>query len=283
MGDALTGLGVGVAYGVIAAAIAMASRATRTLHLGIGPAVVLGALVHLTLAAAGALPVAVTLAAGLATGALASALIEPLVLRRVEDEALRVVGTFVVGASIAAVAASFIGAGTVRPTPLLDPGALVVAGTVVPGPAFGAVIIGVPLAAALAWVLSSTRWGAQVRLVGGSPRAAERIGVRPGWVRLSALLVAGALGTVAVLLAAPLTLLGLPQAAGLTLRAVAAALLARDRPVVAMLFGVVMGVAEAVVQSLAPAVGADAAVALVVLAGLLVTGGRHAQSWGRAW
>lgn len=283
MGDALSGIGVGVAYGLVAAAIAIASRATRTLHLAIGPVVVLGALVHLILQADGRAPVLVTLAAGAAVGAVGSAAIEPLVLRPLSGATARAVGTFVVGAIVAVGAAQTLGARTVRPAPLLDVGDRVIAGTRIDGAAIAAMVVALPAVALLGWVLARTRWGARVRLVGGPPAAATRVGVRPGMVRLQALALAGAVGTVAVVLAAPMTLIGLPQAAGLTLRAVAAAFVARDRPYAALGVGIVMGVSEAMVQSAAPAIGGDGAVALVVLIALLARGGEHAQSWGRTW
>jgi general nucleoside transport system permease protein len=43
------------------------------------------------------------------------------------------------------------------------------------------------------WVLRSTRWGFQLRVVGGNPEAARRAGINVGWTLLSAMLVGGAL------------------------------------------------------------------------------------------
>jgi ABC-type uncharacterized transport system permease subunit len=43
------------------------------------------------------------------------------------------------------------------------------------------------------WVLRSTRWGFQLRVVGGNPEAARRAGIRVGFTLLSAMLVGGAL------------------------------------------------------------------------------------------
>jgi ABC-type uncharacterized transport system permease subunit len=43
------------------------------------------------------------------------------------------------------------------------------------------------------WVLRSTRWGFQLRVVGGNPEAARRAGIRVGATLLSAMIVGGAL------------------------------------------------------------------------------------------
>lgn len=43
------------------------------------------------------------------------------------------------------------------------------------------------------WVLRSTRWGFQLRVVGGNPEAARRAGLRVGGLLLSAMLLGGAL------------------------------------------------------------------------------------------
>jgi ABC-type uncharacterized transport system permease subunit len=43
------------------------------------------------------------------------------------------------------------------------------------------------------WLLRSTRWGFQLRVVGGNPEAARRAGIRVGATLLSAMLVGGAL------------------------------------------------------------------------------------------
>lgn len=293
MGDLLaaagSGIGVGVAYGLLAVAAALATRATRTLHLALGPAVVVGAMAHLVLVADGRLPVPLAVLAGLAVGALASAALEPLVLGRVADGAGRLVGAFVLGAVLVTLAARTLGARTVRPRPLLDaagwlgPDGLAVGPVSVPAAAVGALVLGLPVALVLAAALSRTRWGARARLVGSSAEAARQGGLRPARIRVGVLAVAGAAGTWAALLAAPLTLLGVPQAAGLTLRAVAAALVVANRPLPALGVGVLLGMAEAMAQATVPAVGADATVAAVVLAALLLRGGVHSRSWGRAW
>jgi ABC-type uncharacterized transport system permease subunit len=110
---------------------------------------------------------------------------------------------------------------TFRPDPLLDLPAL---GPLDPA-VTTALALGVPAVAVLALLLARTRWGRRVRLVGGSTAAAERAGVSPPRVRAQALAVGGAATVLAGLLIAPVVFVGTGQAAGLTVRGVAAAAL----------------------------------------------------------
>ncbi|HET7489939.1 MAG TPA: hypothetical protein VFJ85_18580 [Acidimicrobiales bacterium] len=54
-------------------------------------------------------------------------------------------------------------------------------------------LLAVAATAAVWWVLRSTRWGFQLRVVGGNPEAARRAGLRVALLTLSAMLVGGAL------------------------------------------------------------------------------------------
>jgi len=54
-------------------------------------------------------------------------------------------------------------------------------------------ILAVVMVAVIWWVMRSTRWGFQLRVVGGNPEAARRGGIRVGATLLSAMLVGGAL------------------------------------------------------------------------------------------
>jgi simple sugar transport system permease protein len=54
-------------------------------------------------------------------------------------------------------------------------------------------IVAIVAAVVAWWLLRSTRWGFQLRVVGGNPEAARRAGIRVGATLLSAMLVGGAL------------------------------------------------------------------------------------------
>jgi len=288
MGDAtqtiLAGIAVGLATGLVAAGAALVARATRTLHLAVGSIVVTGLLVHLTLSAPPInAPLVVALGVGCLVAALLSAALEPLVLTPLRTAVGRLLGLAAAGAIVAALTGRVLGARTIRPAPLVTVDGFEVAGVTVDPAVVAALVIGLPGALLLASASERTRWGRQIRLVGSSPAAAARIGISPGWVRAGALAVSGVVGVIAMAAAAPITFAGLPQAAGLTLAAAAIVVLAEDRPSRAVGVGIVLGVIEALGQSAWPAAGGEVVTGLVVLAALVVRGGEHMRSWGRAW
>jgi branched-subunit amino acid ABC-type transport system permease component/ABC-type branched-subunit amino acid transport system permease subunit len=217
-----TALALGSVYGLLGAAVSAVALTTRTLHLAVGPVLVVGVLVR---AVAGAellgVPGPVAVLAGLAVGAAASALLQPLVLARLPEGLAWLVGLGVAGAVLEAGTARAFGTVTLRPPKLV---ALPDLGPV-DGAVVTAVVVGLPLTAVLAFAVDRTRWGRRLRLVGGSVEAAARGGVHAGRVRAGVLAVAGAVAVLAGLLVAPIAFVSTGQATALTVRAVAAATL----------------------------------------------------------
>jgi branched-chain amino acid transport system permease protein len=272
---------LGSAYAAVGAAVAIVAAATRTLHLAVGQVLVAGVLIHLVLVSPiVGLPVGVALLAALAVGAVLSGALGPLVIDRLQPGAPTLVGLVVAAGLLDAVVARAITARPVVARPLLElPSVAGVDGSVVT-----AVALGVPLALGCAALLARTRWGRLVRLVGGSPPAAEALGRSPAVVRATALALGGAVAVIAGLLAAPIVTIGTAQAGGLTVRAVAAAtLLGVGGPVVAVVGGLLLGATEVLGDALWPAAGAEVAVALLVVAALVIRGDQQRRAWGRAW
>jgi branched-chain amino acid transport system permease protein len=276
-----TALASGVAYALIGAGVAVVATATRTLHLAVGQVLVAGVLAQLVLGSA-ALGVPLVAAALLAVtvGALLSAALEPLVLARLPRGLPWLVGLVVAAGVLDAALARGITARTFRP------------GALVELPAIGpldpevttALVLGVPAVALLAAVVARTRWGRRVRLVGGSTAAAERAGVSPSRVRAQALAVGGAATVLAGLLIAPVVFVGTGQAAGLTVRGVAAAaLLGSGGPAWALAGGLLLGMVEVAGGAAWPQAGGELAVAALVVGVLAARGGEHLRAWGRTW
>jgi branched-chain amino acid transport system permease protein len=274
-------LALGATYAVVGAAVSVVAVATRTLHLAVGQVLVAGVLLSLVLGSpVVGLPTAVVVALAVLAGAVLSAALGPLVLDRLPDGLPWLLGLVVAAGTIDAVLARGLTAGTYRPEVLLPLPA--VAGL---SPAVvNAVTLGPALAVALAATLSWTRWGRRVRLVGGSWTAAARAGVRPALVRAQALAFGGAAVVVAGLLAAPIAFVSTGQAAGFTVRGIAAAaLLGRGGPLWALPGGLLLGLAEVAGASWSPAAGGEVAIAVLVIGVLAVRGGEHLRAWGRAW
>jgi branched-chain amino acid transport system permease protein len=275
------GLALGATYAVVGAAVAVVAVATRTLHLAVGQVLVAGVLVALVLGSpVFTLPTVVVVVLAVLVGAALSAALGPLVLDRLPTGLPWLLGLVVAAGTIDAVLARSLTASTFRPGPLLPlPG---VAG--LPPAVVTALVAGPLLAFALAAALRWTRWGRRVRLVGGSWTAAERLGVRPALVRAQALAAGGAAVVVAGLLAAPVAFVSTGQAAGFTVRGVAAAaLLGRGGPAWAVPAGVLLGLSEVAGATWWPAAGGEVAVAMTVVGVLVVRGGPHRRAWGRTW
>lgn len=271
-------LALGVAYSVIGVAVAVVAAATRSLFLAVGAVATAGLAVALVLGVTEItdVPGPVALAAGLAAGALLGALLGPVVLARRPAGVVWPIGFVVAAGAIEALLLRTVGGRAVRPEPLLAlPGADAV-GT--------AVVVGLPVAAAVTWLLARSRWGHRLRVAGSSPPAAARAGIRVLGIRSAALALAGAAAVLAAALAAPVVPLGAAQAAGLTVRGIAAAaLLGRAGPLWAVPGGLALGFAEALGQRAWPAAGGEVAVAVVVVGVLVMRGAEGARAWGRAW
>lgn len=270
-------LALGIAYGVIGVAVAVVAAATRSLFLAVGAIATAGLTVALVLGVTEVtgVPGPLALALGLAVGGGLGAALGPAVLAR-RGGVVWPVGFVVAAGALEALVLRTIGGRAVRPDPLLE-----LPGT---GAVGVAALVGLPAALAVTWLLTRTRWGHRVRLAGSSPAAAAHAGVRVLGIRSAALAVAGAAAVLAAALAAPVVPIGPAQAAGLTVRGIAAAaLLGRVGPVWALPGGLALGLVEALGQRAWPAAGGEVAVAAVVVTVLVVRGADATRSWGRPW
>lgn len=271
-------LALGVAYSVIGVAVAVVAAATRSLFLAVGAVATAGLAVALVLGVTEFthVPGPLALVAGLATGAALGALLGPVVLARRPAGVVWPIGFVVAAGAIEGLLLRTVGGRAVRPDPLVALPGVGAVGT--------AVAIGLPVAATVAWLLARSRWGHRLRVAGSSPPAAARAGIRVLGIRSAALALAGAAAVLAAGLAAPVVPIGAAQAAGLTVRGIAAAaLLGRASPVWAVPGGLVLGFAEALGQRAWPAAGGEVAVAIVVVGVLVARGAEGARAWGRAW
>ncbi|MBW3662912.1 MAG: hypothetical protein KY469_07410 [Actinobacteria bacterium] len=282
-----TALALGAAYALVGVAVSTVALATRTLHLAVGPILVVGVLVRLLLGVTEVVgvPDVVAVLAGLTVGALLSALLEPLVLGRLRDGLPWLIGLVVAAAVLETAAARWLATRAFRPQPLVGgEGTVELGGAVIGVPLVVALLIGLPTAVVLAVIVRHTRWGRRLRVVGASPPTAERSGFSPAVVRASVLALCGAVAVLAGLLIAPVTFVGVGQAAPLTVRAVAAAaLLGPGGPRWAVPGGFALGAVEAVAQSAWPRAGGEVGVAVLVVALLVWRGSERSQAWGRAW
>ncbi len=268
----LTALGLGASYGALGAAAWLAGRVSATPFLAVGHVAVVGVVVgSLTgLVVDDWLAIAVGLALA---GVLAAAVDLVSVERTGADPVARVISLAVAAAVVAGWAGRVLGATTAAP----GGGSLAADST-------RALVGGVLLTAVLAATIGWTDAGRRIRLVGSAPEVAELSGVGARRVRLVTMAVAGVVAALSARLIAPIVFVGLPQAAGLTLRAVVVAMLAgRARPAWIVGGGLGLGLVDVVGQQLWQAGGGDVAVAVAALLALLLRGQAGRQAWERVW
>lgn len=278
------GLALGSVYALVGVAVSVVGLATQRLHLAIGAVLAAGTLTVLTLRSelVGWDPL-VALACGVAVAVVLSSLLEPLVLRFQAGELEQLVGLAVAAGLIDAVLARTLGARTLVPAPLVDLEPVSLGGTTVPGPVVVAVVMGLPASFVLLVLLRRSRWGRRVRLVGGSMAAARQAGIAPTRVRAGAFAVSGLAAVTAGLLIAPVTFTAAGQGTALTVRGVAAAVLAgSSRPALVIPVGLGLGLAEAAAQRVWPGAGGDLVVVGIILT-VLVAVGTRSRTVGRAW
>lgn len=271
-----TWLATAVALGAVHAALGLAvvavTTVTRTLHLAIGPVVVAAASVQVAVVVLGGSPLTALAVGTLVAGAVSVGVVG-LVARRTIDPTVRLVGLLVAGGVVELGVARVFGGATRRLPPLVGS-----------DPVAAAALVGVPVALVLAGVLHRSRWGRRLRLVGGSPEAAERVGVSPTTVVLGTAAVAGAVAAVAAALIAPVSFVGVASGSGLTVRGVAAAvLLGRLGAVQALAGGLAIGVLEASALSLLAGPWVEVALLASVVVVLAARPPDRRRAWGRAW
>lgn len=267
-----TALALGAVHAALALAVVAVTQVTRTLHLAIGPVVVASGSVQVAAHVLGAPPLVAVLA-GMAAGVAVSVAVVTVTTPARAGTTARTVGLLVAGGVVELAVARLFGGATRRLPPLVGD-----------DPVLAAALLGLPVAATLAVLLRWTRWGRRVRLVGGSPAAAERIGVSPTRVVVGAAAVAGLVAGATAALVGPVAFLGVGSGVGLTVRGVAAAvLLGRLRPPHALAGGLVLGLVEASALSLVPGAGVEVAVLTAITVLLAAQRPDHRRAWGRAW
>jgi len=272
-----TAIAVGVCYAVIASAVAVAAVATRTLHLAVGTVAAAGLVVALGagVSEVTGIPTWLAVLAGLLVGGLLSAGVYLAAAWRRSDPTVVLVGIVVAAALVDAALASLASGRSVRPDPLVAP-------EVIP-PTAVAIVLGLVAALGLHAVLRLTRFGRRLRIAGASPDAAARLGIRVTGIRVTAFGLAGVAATFAAVLAAPILTFGPAQAAGLTIRGVAAAAIVSTGPIGAVVGGLTLGAVEVAGQRIWPAAGGSVGVTLVVVGVLIARGPEAARRWGRSW
>ncbi|HUF84287.1 MAG TPA: branched-chain amino acid ABC transporter permease, partial [Acidimicrobiia bacterium] len=286
----------GMSYGVLAVGLVLVYRSARVINFAHGEMGAFGAALLAILVINWDVPFFVALAAVLVVGAVLGAVMELVIVRRLFRAPRVILFVATLGAAQLIFLFQFLLPGLDAfgryPTPFRSTWEV---GAVTVRSEHLLILVVVPaMTLALAFFLERTRWGTAVRAAAANPDAARTSAINVKRMSTLVWVLAGLLATVTAVLVAPLrggnTLATVALGPSLLLRALAAALVGRMTSMpVALLAGIVIGVAEAVLFFEYPAQSGliDAVLFVVVLLAVLVIarasrGDDRASSWSFA-
>jgi len=271
----ISGLTSGTIYALLATGLIIAFRTTRVVNLAHGESYAIAGLVISASAGAG-LPLYAAVPAGLLAALAFSIGVEALLLRPRADWP---VSTLI----LVTLAAAFLSRGLLLLAFGTDPASFKRLFASPPIRIFGGIatpqalwLIAIGLAACIGTVqlLMRTRIGRQLQATAENPAAAQLLGVDVNRARLISFGIAGLLGGLSAVLLIPLVSVDYQAGLGMTLRGFIAASLSGMKPMNAVLGGLLLGLAEALVTTYVGALMQDPIVFLVLI-GVAIWQSRH--------
>ncbi|MEW6044944.1 MAG: branched-chain amino acid ABC transporter permease [Bacillota bacterium] len=266
----VNGITAGSLYALVALGIVLLYRISRVLNFAHGDMAALGTLVAYTLVAEVGLPFGAGAAAGVAAAAALAALFYLSVLRHAREASPLGQSVMTLGLALLLSGAAVVIWGTdikAMPFPLSAARVYGVGPVVASELHIGSTLAAGLLMAALYWAVERSPWGLAMRAISQDPVAARLLGVRSRRVLAAGWALSAALGAVAGLLLAPVTLLDPFFMLNPFLKGFAAAVMGGlDSPPGAVVGGVVLGVLESLLAGYASvAFKSTLAFALIVL------------------
>lgn len=257
----------GTIYALLATGLIIAFQTTRIVNLAHGETYAIAGLVAAGTAHAG-WPLIAAAIAGILAATLYSVLLERVLLR---PRASWPIPTLI----LVSLAAAFLCRGALQLVFGTDAASfkrmfagppLRIAGGIIPLQGLWLVLIGLAAALVTVLVLTRTRIGRQLRATAENADAAQLLGVNVDAARMISFALAGGLGGLSAILLVPLISVDYQAGLGMTLRGFIAASLAGMSPMGAILGGLALGIAEALVTTYFGALAQDPIVFVVLIA-----------------
>ncbi|MBT2302483.1 branched-chain amino acid ABC transporter permease [Variovorax paradoxus] len=261
----------GCIYAMLALALVMIYRATNHVNFAQGEMAMFSTYVAWSLLQAG-LPYWAAAAGAVVFGFVAGALVERVALRPLHDAPiLAIVTVFVALMIIIQSAAGLIFGHESRSFPSPFEGWGSVGQGLLSGHALGTVAVTLAVLLAMSAFFKFTRLGLSMRAAALNPLSSSLSGVNVGRVLMIGWGVAGAIGAIAGLLAAPVVFLGPHMMAGVMIYGFAAAVLGGvDSPVGAIVGGLLLGIGENLLGAYVTGNELKLTIALVVMFAILL-------------
>lgn len=262
----ISGLMMGTVYALLATGLVIVYHTSQIMNIAHGEAYAVGGIVSAVMAGL-SLPLWLALAAGVAAAAAFAVALEWLMLRPRRDWSINglILVTLAVAFFMRGVLNLWVGADPLSFPRLVSGRALRIAGGALPPQGLLLIIVGLAAALAVPLFLAATRPGRQLRAVAENPDAAALMGVNVDRTRTMAFAVAGAYGALGAVLLVPLISVDFQSGLGMTMRGFIAAALGGMSPLPAVLCGVGLGLAEALVNTYLGALAQDPIVFLALI------------------
>jgi branched-chain amino acid transport system permease protein len=251
----ISGISLGAVYSLLALGFVIVFKASGVVNFAHPALLMIGAYVAARLGAAGGVPFALALTAGIGAAVVAALLIQRLLVHPMAARSVVAVSIMTIGVDLV-VQTEITRRLGVDILPMGDPwqaDVVTVFGLTIPLTRIAALIAGLALLAAFFGWFKFSHWGVAMRAVAEDPETAALMGVRRSRVTALAWLLAGALAAVAGLFITVFPAPGLePVTATVALRAFPAAIIGGlDSTGGAVAGGLIVGVAEVLAQGYA--------------------------------
>jgi branched-subunit amino acid ABC-type transport system permease component len=262
----ISGLMMGSVYALLATGLVIVYHTSQIMNIAHGEAYAVAGIVA-ALIAAQSMPLWLALAGGIAAAVAFSLALEWLVLRPRRSWSINglILVTLAVAFFMRGLLNVSVGADPVSFPGVVSGRALRIAGGALPPQGLVLILVGLAAALATPLFLSATRLGRQLRAAAENPDAAELMGVNVDRARSIAFAVAGAYGALGALLLVPLISVDFQSGLGMTMRGFIAAALGGMSPLLAIVCGLCLGLAEALVSTYVGALAQDPIVFLALI------------------
>ncbi|HXP30537.1 MAG TPA: branched-chain amino acid ABC transporter permease [Stellaceae bacterium] len=254
----ISGLMSGAVYALLATGLVIVFHTAQIVNIAHGEAYAIGGIVAAVAAQAGA-PLWLAFAAAIVVAIFFAVALERVLLRPRRDWSINalILVTLAVAFFSRGVLNLLVGSDPVSFPRLFAGAPLRFAGGVLPRQGLGLIVIGFTAAIAVTAFLLYTPLGRQLRAAAENPDAAELMGVDVDRARALAFAIAGAYGALGAVLLVPLVSVDFQAGLGMTLRGFIAAAIAGMSPPLAIVAGLGLGLAEALVTTYLGALAQD--------------------------
>jgi branched-chain amino acid transport system permease protein len=266
----LAGLATGGIYASVALALVMIYQSTHHINFAQGEMAMFSTYIAWALIAAG-LPYWVAFFITIIAAFLMGAAIERLIVRHVDtNSVLSVVVVFIGLLVIINSLAGWIFSHTIKPFPSPFPKENLFGNTYISSHGLGAIGVTLVVLALIFAFFRFTSLGLAMRAAAQNPVSSRLVGIRVGWMLALGWGLAGAIGSIAGMMVAPIVYLDPNMMAGILLYAFAGALVGGiDNPLGAVIGGFIVGVLENLLGAFVIGNDLKLTVALVLIIGVL--------------